>query len=144
MGESNTAHFVWFQGAIKDHATLFKHLQDRPVTIYGVGEQGVTPPLAALMTLLSPATIQWFDLYPARADVSRLDVNDLDGLDLRSCAVVTLLRTSVFIRNPQRVLTGFHRILRPGGMAIVDWLHGSSDAPVLDLGPPRTAYLSLA
>jgi hypothetical protein len=39
MGESNTAHFVWFQGAIKDHATLFKHLQDRPVTIYGVGER---------------------------------------------------------------------------------------------------------
>jgi SAM-dependent methyltransferase len=93
------------------------------------------------MTLLSPATIQCFDLYPASADVTRLDVNDLDGLALRSCDVVTLLRTSVFIRNPQRVLTGFHRILRPGGVAIVDWLHGSSDAPVLDLGHYTATYL---
>ncbi len=141
MGESNAAHFAWLQDAIQEHAALFKHLLARPVTIYAIGEQVVTPPLAALKTLLGGSvTIQCFDLYPMNADVSRLDVNDLDGLAAGSCDVVTLLRT-LFIRNPQHVLTGFHRILRPGGLVIVDWLHGSSDAPVLTLGPYTATYL---
>jgi hypothetical protein len=37
------------------------------------------------------------------------------------------------VEDPRAFLSGVRRLLRPGGIMIVDWLHGSAGAPVLDL-----------
>ncbi len=55
-----------------------------------------------------------------------------------ACDVLTLLRSSYFIARPADFLADARRIVRPGGLVVVDWLHGLSQAPVLDLrGDPR-------
>jgi hypothetical protein len=52
--------------------------------------------------------------------------------------VLAIFRASYFIAGPSVFLAQARRILRPGGLAIVDWLHGLSNAPVLSLaGDPR-------
>jgi SAM-dependent methyltransferase len=135
MGESSPAHFTWLSSAIREHRHLFGRLA-RPSTVFAIGEQRETPPIRELVNVLGGrATVRLFDLSPSSAAVERLDVNRLDGLPSRACEIITLVRTSVFIRDPAHVLAGFHRVLRPGGIVVVDWLHGHSDKPVLDLGP---------
>lgn len=139
MGESNAAHFLWLSGAIRENLAVLKDLPRNSV-VFAIGEQRATPPLEELTgTLGSGTTVRLFDLYPNNASVERLDVNELSSLPAGAADVITLIRTSVFIRDPKHVISGFHRILRPGGVVVVDWLHGTSDAPVLDLGQPYSA-----
>jgi SAM-dependent methyltransferase len=149
MGESNPAHFRWLSSEILAHRHVFSGLR-QPANVFGIAEQGTTPPLETLLNVLGgqplerPPTIRFFDLTPTNAAVERLDINKLDGLPSGACDAITLFRASVFIRDPLHVLSGFQRILRPSGVAVVDWLHGHSDYPVLDLGPGHqytTTYL---
>ncbi|HUO62612.1 MAG TPA: methyltransferase domain-containing protein, partial [Terriglobales bacterium] len=74
-----------------------------------------------------------FDGFPTEPGVQRQDLNALDNLPEAGCDVLTLFRASMFITDSARALAGIHRVLRPGGLAVIDWLHGTSDAPVLDL-----------
>jgi SAM-dependent methyltransferase len=135
MGESSPAHFRWLSSEILAHRHVVADLCE-PTLVFAIGEQGATPPLKTLVNVLGgQPSMRFFDLTPTNAAVERLDINELDELPSGACDLVTLIRASVFIRDPLRVLSGFHRILRPGGLAVVDWLHGHSDQPVLDLGP---------
>jgi SAM-dependent methyltransferase len=144
MGESNPAHFRWVSSEFLAHRHVFAGLR-QPATVFGIAEQGTTPPLETLANVLGgQPTFRFFDLTPTNAAVERLDINKLDGLPSGACDVITLFRASFFIRDQRHVLAGFHRILRPGGIAVIDWLHGHSDYPVLDLGPGQqytTTYL---
>jgi SAM-dependent methyltransferase len=140
VGESNAAHFGWLSEAILRHRALLEGISG--ATLFAIGEQLPTPPIRTLTQLLAGSTtVRCFDLHPRSPDVTRLDINDLSSLQDRSCDIITLIRTSVFIRKPDSVFDGFHRILRPGGFVFVDWLHGGSDAPVIDLGPYVATYL---
>jgi len=62
------------------------------------------------------------------------DINALENIPGNSCDAFTLFRASLFITYPPTFLAQAWRLLRPGGIVVVDWLHGLSDAPVLDLG----------
>jgi SAM-dependent methyltransferase len=135
MGESTPAHFTWLSSTLLEHRHVFGRLR-QPPTVFAIAEQGETAPLRKLANVLGGrTTVRLFDLTPTSAAVERLDVNRLDGLPGGACDVITLFRASFFIRDPAHVLASFHRLLRPGGIVVVDWLHGHSDKPVLDLGP---------
>jgi SAM-dependent methyltransferase len=80
-----------------------------------------------------------FDKFADSAPgVEKLDINALDALPDNACDVLTLLRASYFVLRPAEFLAEARHIVRPGGLVVVDWLHGLSQAPVLDLrGDPR-------
>jgi len=44
-----------------------------------------------------------------------------------------MTRASYMIADPPAFLRDTHRMLRPGGLMVIDWLHGAADAPLLDL-----------
>src|SRR5258708_3003247 len=123
MGESSPAHFTWLSSAILEHRHVFGRLR-QPPTVFAIAEQGETAPLSELANVRGGrTTVRLFDLTPTSAAVERLDLNRLGGLPSGAFDVITLFRASFFIRDPAHVLAGFHRILRPGGILVVDWLH---------------------
>jgi len=133
LGVSDRAYFGWLTGALdrfeRAHGRLAAIGRSRPaVDLWGLAEQRVTPALERIRAALDPGRtrLALFDKFPAGPEVRRLD-----DLPPASCDVVTLFRASYFIAEPARALAALRRVLRPGGLAIVDWLHGSSDAPVL-------------
>jgi SAM-dependent methyltransferase len=70
--------------------------------------------------------------------VKPLDLNELGTLPENAYDLVTLSRSSMFIAEPERFLADLARVLRPGGLAVIDWLHGISHAPLLSMpGEPR-------
>lgn len=97
--------------------------------------QRLDPPLSWIVTALGadPTHVEFFDKFPSDSTVTALDLNELGQLPDDAYDVVTLFRGSYFITDPPSFLAGARRILRPGGIFIADWLHGLSDAPVLDL-----------
>jgi len=158
LGISDRYHFAWLTEAL----TVFEAesgrlaglaaLRPEPV-VWCLAGQRLDPPLAWLAGALHERTrVEFFDRFPHPGSPARAqDLNALSALPAGSCDVLTLLRSSFFIEDPPAFLASARRILRPGGLFVVDWLHGLSDAPVLDLGgapsydgveaPYRTTYM---
>lgn len=155
MGVSDRHHFDWLRQALErfeaeqaPFAALRR--EGRELAVWCLAEQRETPPLAYLRESLGTdrARLSFFDGFPTEPGVRRADMNALEDLPDSSCDVLTLFRASMFIAQPARVLGNARRLLRPGGVALIDWLHGLSDAPVLDLrgdpgyGGGSTPYLT--
>ncbi len=145
MGISDRHHFGWLTGALARFERETGRLGaigragGEPV-LWGLGARHVDPVLAYVAeTLESRTRVALFDRFPEGAPgVRALDINALESLPDDACDVLAVFRASYFIAEPATFLAQAHRVLRPGGLAIIDWLHGLSDAPVLDLrGDPR-------
>ena len=138
MGASDRAYFAWLTGAIgrfeRAHGRLagVGHGQGG-VDLWCLAEQRVTPAIERIHDVLGAARtrLQLLDKFPSEAGVRRLDFNRPDELPAACCDVLTLFRASYFIADPARTLPALRRMLRPGGLAFIDWVHGTSDAPVL-------------
>jgi hypothetical protein len=65
--------------------------------------------------------------------VEPADFNALAGVSDAVCDVLMMTRASYMITEPSAFLRDTRRMLRPGGLMIIDWLHGAADAPRLDL-----------
>jgi SAM-dependent methyltransferase len=138
LGVSDRPYFDWLTGAIdrfeRAQGRLAALGRERPeVRLWGLAEQRETPALKRLRAAIGGgATVTLFDKFATDDGVRAVDLNALDALPGAACDVVTVLRSSYFAAEPAEFLRGLRRILRPGGLALVDWLHGCSDAPVLD------------
>lgn len=138
MGVSDRPYFDWLTGALD----RFERAQGRlaalgrersEVRVWGLAEQRETPALERLRTAVGGRTaVTLFDKFPDGPDVRPVDLDRLDALPDAACDVVTLFRSSMFVTDAPGFLHHLRRILRPGGLAVIDWLHGCSDAPVLD------------
>ena len=144
MGVSDRWHFDWLGDALaqfeKEHGALRRMGGGGPVAIAALGEQRLTPPLARLIELIGRerTRVDLFNKYPADPSVMFLDFNDLGALDDNAYDVIMLSRASFFIADPERFLADLSRVLRPGGLAVIDWLHGLSNAPLLAMpGMPQ-------
>ena len=97
--------------------------------VWSVGAHAVDPPTAFLRDALGTgAQVCLFDQFPSHAGVERQDLNALDRLPADACDVLAVLRASYFVASPAAFLASARR-LRRGGLLVIDWLHGLSDAP---------------
>lgn len=145
MGVSDRYHFAWlrealerFEGETGQFAAMGKG--GGKLAIWCFGGQRVDPAIAYLWDALGREQTQviFFDKFPNDPTIRAQDINALDNLPDDACDVFTLFRASSFITDPPAFLSHVRRLVRPGGLALIDWLHGLSDAPVLDLrGDPR-------
>jgi SAM-dependent methyltransferase len=144
LGVSDRHHFGWLVDALQAFEAESGALAAlgrgtaAPV-VWSLGAHAVDPPTAFLRDALGArAQVRLFDRFPSHAGVERQDLNALDQLPADACDVLAVFRASYFIAPPAPFLASARRLLRPGGLLVVDWLHGLSDAPVLDLrGDPR-------
>ena len=140
MGASDRPYFAWLTGAVdrleREHGALAGLGDGRAgLDLWCLAEQRATPAVERIHAALGAGRTRrsLLDKFPAGPGVGRLDFNRPDELPRACCDVLTLFRASYFIADPARTLPALARMLRPGGLAIVDWLHGSSDAPVLGM-----------
>jgi SAM-dependent methyltransferase len=141
LGISDRYHFEWLTGALGRFEAQQGRLADLarepgPHAVWCMAGQREIPPIAFLLDSLgrSRTEVVFFDKFPTEPGVRLLDLNALDALPDASCDVLALFRASYFISDPPRFLAQVRRVLRPGGLAVIDWLHGASDAPVLGIG----------
>jgi SAM-dependent methyltransferase len=138
VGISDRYHFDWLTGALQrfeaEQGALaaLSHEPGRHA-IWCVAGRREIPPIAFLRDSLGSARtdVLFFDKFATEPEVRPLDLNALEDLPDAACDVLALFRSSYFISDPPRFLGQARRVLRPGGLAVIDWLHGVSDAPVL-------------
>lgn len=141
VGISDRYHFAWLQEALgafeADTGRLGAIGRARPEpALWALAARRIDPALGWLRGALGGSRVQvrLFDKFADGAPgVEPLDLNALDALSAEACDVLALFRGSYFIGDPEAFLAGARRVIRAGGLAVVDWLHGLSDAPVLDL-----------
>src|SRR5204863_4026451 len=78
-------------------------------------------------------SVRWLDRFEGGSAVERADFNALATVPDAVCDVLMMTRASYMITEPSAFLRDTRRMLRPGGLMIIDWLHGAADAPRLDL-----------
>ena len=77
--------------------------------------------------------VTFLDKFATGPDVIPADFNRLGDVASDSADVIVMTRASYMIEDSAAFLAGARRILRPGGLLIIDWLHGAADAPLLTL-----------
>ena len=145
VGISDRHHFAWltdalaaFEGETGRFAAIRRE-SGVPV-LWGLAARWRDPVLDWIARAMGGgAQVTLFDKFPdGAAGIRNQDINALANLPDNGCDVLALLRASYFITGPAAFLADARRIVRPGGLVVIDWLHGLSDAPVLDLrGDPR-------
>lgn len=143
MGVSDRYHFAWLTEAFaqfeaESGALAALGRERRDLDLWAFGEATANPPRPPIEWLrralgADRTRMICFDKFPADPTVRVADLNALDGLPADACDVFTLFRASYFIAAPEAFLAGVRRIVRRGGLVLIDWLHGLSDAPVLNL-----------
>jgi len=74
--------------------------------------------LEAMLTALSPASYRRIDLSPSRPGIERMDLQALDLPD-ESISIVICNHVLEHVGDPDRALSEIARVLRPGGIAIL-------------------------
>lgn len=140
MGVSDRCYFAWVQEALERFEAESDQLavmrKDRhPRELWVLAGSRMTPPVEFVFNALGPekTTLRLLDKFAHDAGVSPMDFNALDGVPENSCDAWFMTRASYMIEDPSSFLREARRIIRPGGLMIIDWLHGFSDAPSLDL-----------
>jgi SAM-dependent methyltransferase len=85
------------------------------------------------------ATVTFLDRFERAPSVRPADFNALGDLPGECCDVLMMTRASYMIEDPAEFIRQAHRLIRPDGLLVIDWLHGAAELPVLDL-PGRHCY----
>ncbi len=146
MGISDRHYFPWLCGALRQFDAESGRLsamrgRREPCTLWVLAGSSPNAPIELLRDLLGrgSTTVRYLDRFSGGSEVVRADFNALDAVPDDSCDVLLMTRASYMVEAPERFLAHARRSVRSSGLMIVDWLHGSSDAPVLDL-PGRHEY----
>jgi SAM-dependent methyltransferase len=139
LGISDRHYFAWLRGALErfeEGSSLFAgmRLHDAQPVFWVLAGAAPNPVTEFVAGALGPAATTCFlDRFAGESGVIRADFNALGNLPAGACDVLMMTRASFMVEDPRAFLSGARRLLRPGGIMIVDWVHGAADAPVLDL-----------
>lgn len=139
MGVTDGHYFGWLRGALERFergSSLLDGIRRQEAhPVFWVLAGGASNPATDFVAgaLGSRATVRFLDRFAEDPGVMRADFNALGELPAGACDVLMMTRASYMVEDPRAFLSGARRLLRPGGIMIVDWVHGSADAPVLDL-----------
>jgi SAM-dependent methyltransferase len=140
LGVSDRPYFVWlrdalarFEAASGQLASLGTH--GGPLDLWVMAGAVTNPAIELVADAMGRdrTTVRFFDKYARHQGVTAADFNAMERLPGSACDVLLMTRASYMVETPREFLAETQRVLRPGGLAIVDWVHGSDDAPVLDL-----------
>ena len=140
MGVSDRPYFAWLRAALERYEAGSGHLaalaEERSrLDLWVLAGARTNPGIEFLHSTLGRerTTVRFLDRFAEDPGVERADFNDLAGVPDDACDVLVMSRASYMITAAEDFLDHVRRIVRRGGLAIVDWLHGYSEAPVLDL-----------
>jgi SAM-dependent methyltransferase len=139
LGISDRHYFAWLRDALErfeEGSRLLASIrlqEAQPVfwVLAGAVANAATDFVAGVLGPV--ATTRFLDRFAGESGVIRADFNALGNLPAGACDVLMMTRASYMVEDPRAFLSGARRILRPGGIMIVDWVHGAADAPVLGL-----------
>jgi hypothetical protein len=139
LGVSDRHYFGWLRGALERFEAgsgllgeIRRH-EARPALWVLAGSRPNPATDFVAGALGSGASASFLDRFAADAGVIKADFNALGELPGGACDVLMMTRASYMVEEPRAFLDGARRLLRPGGLMIVDWVHGSADVPTLDL-----------
>jgi SAM-dependent methyltransferase len=139
LGVSDRHYFAWLAGALgrfERGSGEFGATGARDdAVLWVLAGARMNPAIEVVRDALGQdrAAVRWLDRFERSPDVVRADFNALDDMPDAVCDVLMMTRASYLIGAPEAFLRHTRRMLRPGGLMIIDWLHGSADAPRLDL-----------
>lgn len=140
MGVSDRHYFDWLRAALERFEAGAGHLaamrrDGDGRELWVLAGARMNPALDFVLDALGrpTTTVRFLDKYAREPGVVHADFNALDGVPGDACDVLVMSRASYLVEAPRAFLAHARRIVRPGGLMIVDWVHGSADAPVLDL-----------
>jgi SAM-dependent methyltransferase len=140
LGVSDRPYFAWLRSALERYEAGAGHLaalgrQRSRLDIWVLAGARTNPAIDFLRAALGleRTALRFFDRFAEDPGVERADFNDLKSLPDDACDVLIMSRASYMIRAAEEFLDHVRRIVRPGGLVVVDWLHGRADAPALDL-----------
>lgn len=139
MGVSDHHYFAWLKGALerfeRESGELAATGGGRPVDLWVLAGARTNPAVELARDALGRrrTTVRWLDRFERGPGVVAADFNALGDMPDDSCDVLMMTRASYMIEDPARFFRDTRRMLRPGGLLIIDWVHGSAEAPALDL-----------
>lgn len=140
MGVSDRHYFAWLTGALRRFERESEDLGAAGAggdgrELWVLGGARLNPSVEFVWEALGRerTALRWLDKFERGPGVIAADFNALDGVAEDACDVLMMTRASYMIQDPPAFLRDTRRMLRPGGLMVIDWLHGSADAPRLDL-----------
>jgi SAM-dependent methyltransferase len=144
LGVSDRHYFAWLTAALErferesgELAALGTASRDRVVWVLGGPRSN--PAIELVGRAIGRPAVRYLDRFARGPGVAAADFNALADAPADACDVLMMTRASYMIEDPPAFLRDTRRMLRPGGLMIIDWLHGAADAPRLDL-PGRHEY----
>ena len=140
MGVSDRPYFAWLRSALERYEAGSGHLaalgmRRSRLDLWVLAGARTNPAIDFLRATLGRerTVLRFLDRFADDPGVERADFNDLKGVPDDACDVLVMSRASYMVAAADEFLDHARRIVRPGGLAIIDWLHGRAEAPVLDL-----------
>ncbi|HYB41794.1 MAG TPA: methyltransferase domain-containing protein [Candidatus Methylomirabilis sp.] len=139
MGVSDRHYFAWLTGALarfeRESGELAAIGAGGGDTLWVLAGARLDPGVTFVRAALGGerTTTRWLDRFARGPGVTAADFNALGGFPDAACDVLLMTRASYLIADPAAFLRDTRRMLRPGGLMIIDWLHGAAEAPRLDL-----------
>jgi len=141
LGVSDRHYFAWLAGALArferesgDFAAI-GGAAPGAVDLWVLAGARLNPAVACVRDALGRdrTRVSYRDRFERGPDVVAADMNALGDVPAAVCDVLMLTRASYLIADPPAFLQDARRIIRPGGLLVIDWLHGAAEAPALDL-----------
>lgn len=140
MGVSDPHYFAWLTGALRRFERESGELRatgagTQAAHLWVLAGARMNPAIEFMCDALGGerATVRFLDRFERGPGVAAADFNALGDAPDDACDVLMMTRASYMIEDPPAFLRDTRRMLRPGGLMVIDWLHGSADAPALDL-----------